>query len=275
VSEENANSLKGKRVVVTRAVEQSEPLVHALREKGAVPVVVPMVAFGPPDDPSLQDEAIRELPGYDWIFLTSQNALRALQERCQFLKLGLAQAMSGVRVAAVGPTTAEAAENAGLKVAYVATKHQGVSLAEELAREIKGKRVLLPRSDRANPEIVQKLKQLGAQVKEAVAYKTIRPDNEDLSKVEALVGQGVDAILFFSPSAVHHLQELLGNEKFLEFSSKTAFAAIGPVTEEALHKAKIERVVLARDTTVAAVLAALTEYFSQTGSRLQAGVKPG
>lgn len=275
MGKETANSLKGKRVVVTRAAEQSEALVQALRERGAVPVVVPMVAFGPPDDPSLLDETICDLQHYDWVFLTSQNALRALQERCQLLKIGLGQAMKGVRVAAVGPATAEAAENAGLKVAYVATKHQGVSLAEELAGEIKGARVLLPRSDRANPGMVEKMEQSGAQVKEIVAYKTIRPDNQGLSKVEAMAQEGMDAILFFSPSAVHHLQDLLGNEKFQELSRGSVFAAIGPVTEEALREAKVERVVLARDTTVTAVLAALTDFFSQPGSKLPAGVKPG
>jgi len=275
VGEDSANSLKGKRVVVTRAAEQSEQLVQALRERGAVPVLAPMVAFGPPDDASLLDEAIQELRYYDWIFLTSQNALRALQERCHLLKLSLAQITVGVRVAAVGPATAEAAENAGLKVAHVATKHQGVSLAEELSKELKGKRVLLPRSDQANPELVKKLKEMGAQVKEIVAYKTIRPDNKDLARAEAMTREGADAVLFFSPSAVHHLQDLLGNEKFLEFSRRSVFAAIGPVTEEALRKAKVDRVVLAQDTTVAAVLAALTKFFSQRGPGLSTGVKPG
>lgn len=275
MGEDSANSLKGKRVVVTRAAEQSEHLVQALRERGAVPVLAPMVAFGPPDDASLLDEAIQELRYYDWIFLTSQNALRALQERCHLLKLSLAQITVGVRVAAVGPATAEAAENAGLKVAHVATKHQGVSLAEELSKELKGKRVLLPRSDQANPELVKKLKEMGAQVKEIVAYKTIRPDNKDLARAEAMTREGADAVLFFSPSAVHHLQDLLGNEKFLEFSRRSVFAAIGPVTEEALRKAKVDRVVLAQDTTVAAVLAALTDFFSQPGPGLSAGVKPG
>jgi uroporphyrinogen III methyltransferase/synthase len=275
VGEDSATPLKGKRVVVTRAAEQSEQLVQALREKGAVPVVMPMVAFGLPDDPALLDGAIRGMRSYDWIILTSQNAVRALQERSQFLKLRLADAMAGVPVAAVGPATAEAAAKAGLKVVYVATKHQGVSLAEELAEKIRGKRVLLPRSDRANPELVEKLERLGAQVKEIVAYKTIRPDQQDLSKAEELLREGADAVLFFSPSAVHHLQQLLGSEKFREFSRQSVFGAIGPVTEEALRKAKVERVLLAQDTTVAAVIVALTDYFSQPGPRLPAGVKPG
>jgi uroporphyrinogen III methyltransferase/synthase len=265
--------LKGKRVVVTRAAEQSEHLVQALLEKGAVPILLPLVAFAPPDDPLPLDEAIGGLSRYDWIFLTSQNALRALQERSHLLNLNLAQAMAGVRVAAVGPATAEAAEHAGLRVAHVATRHQGVALAEELAEELKGKSVFLPRSDRANPDLVYQLQRQGAQVTEIVAYKTIRTNDNDPRRVEAMIRDGADAVLFFSPSAAHHLQDLLGNEKFVEFSGHTVFAAIGPVTEDALRKAKAARVILARDTAVSAVLAALADYFSQPQPRLSAGVK--
>jgi len=197
-----------------------------------------------------------------------------LQERGQLLKLSLPEILEGVRVAAVGPATAEAAERAGLKVAYVAAKHQGVSLVQELAERIRGKRVLLPRSDKANPELVEKLQQLGAQVNEIVLYKTIRPDSAELAKAEVMAREGTDAVLFFSPSAVHHLQDLLGQEKFLDFSRRSVFAAIGPVTENALRKAKVDRVVIAKDTTVAAILAALTHFFSQSESTLPAGVKP-
>jgi uroporphyrinogen-III synthase len=256
-------------------VEQSEQLVEALREQGAVPILLPMVAFGPPEDPSLLDEAIRQLRSYDWIFLTSQNALRALEERCQFLNMKLADALQGVSLAAVGPATAEAVENVGLRVSYVATKHQGVALAEELAEQVRGKRVLLPRSDRANPELVESLRRSGAHVVEVCAYRTIRSDKTDPAAARDLAQEGTDAVLFFSPSAVHHLQEVLGSEKFLGWSRRSVFAAIGPVTESALRKIHVERVVLARDTTVPAVLQALSDYFAHASSGLSAGVKPG
>jgi len=274
VVEHAANCLAGKRVVVTRAAEQSESLVRALREKGAVPVVVPMVAFGPPDNVELVDEALRGIERYDWMFLTSQNALRALQERSEILGIHLAQAMRGVRIAAVGPATAEAAGVAGLDVEYVAVKHQGTAMAEELGKRIRGKRILLPRSDRANPELVEKLEELGAKVKEIVAYKTVRPDEQSLARAEEMVKEGADAVLFFSPSAVHHLEEVLGSARLLEFSRRALFAAIGPVTEEALRKVKVERVAMARDTTFSAVLAALTNYFSARASEPPAGAKP-
>jgi len=275
VGEGPAKALEGKRVVVTRAVEQSEHLMGALHEKGAVPVLLPMVAFGPPDDPAKLDETIRQLRSYDWVFLTSQNALRALEERGEALGENLREALSNVRIAAVGPATAEAVENAGLRVSYVAAKHQGTALAGGLAEQVRGRRVLLPRSDRANPELVEELKRHGANVFEVCAYTTIRPEGSDSGAVRKIARGGAEAVLFFSPSAAYHLRELLGNEGFLEFSRQSVFAAIGPVTEEALRRVDVDRVVVARDTSVDAILEALEDHFANMNPGLSAGVKLG
>lgn len=271
MGEDAARGLCGKRVVVTRAAEQSRELARALEKKGAVPVVLPMVAFAPADDVAALDQAIREMWRFDWIFVTSQNALRALQERCQALRADLKTLMGSARVAAVGPATAEALRAGGVEVTHTATKHQGVSLAQELSTQVKGKNVFLPRSDRANPELVDRLIRLGAIVREVIAYKTISPDDETLAYARAVLQQGVDVILFFSPSAVHHLQDILGNEKVLEISRQAIFAAIGPVTEKALRTANVERVLLAKDTTVASIVNALEEHFSTAHPGSSAG----
>jgi uroporphyrinogen-III synthase len=273
VNEEFPKPLRGKRVVVTRAREQSEPLMRALREQEAVPVLAPMVAFVPPDDVRELDQAIGGSERYDWLLLTSQNALRALQERCENLGIELAHRMRAVRIAVVGQATGEAANSAGLSVEYVASKHHGAGLAQELAGRIVGKRVLLPRSDRANPDLVSKLEELGANVREIIAYKTVRPEGVQLAESEKIVSEGADAVLFFSPSAVQYLHDILGEEKFHQFSRRALFAAIGPVTGEALRRINVERMVMAGDTTVAAVMAALTEYFSAKGMKLPAGAK--
>jgi len=271
VGKDGANALKGKRVVVTRALEQSGELVRALRDAGAAAVVVPMVAFGPPDDVAVLDMAIRGATGWDWMLLTSQNALRALQERCEVLRIAPAEAFRGVHIAAVGPATAEATGNAGLMVEYVAVKHRGVELAEELGGKVRGKHVFLPRSDRANQELVKKLEELGARVKDVVAYKTVRPNEQLAEGVEEVMREGADAVLFYSPSAVHHFRDVLGEQRFEELSRSAVFAAIGPVTQEALRGAKVERVVMAGDTTVGATITALQEYFMASGAKLPAG----
>jgi uroporphyrinogen-III synthase len=272
VAEPAAKALADKRVVVTRAAEQSQPLIAALREQGAVPIVLPLVAFAPPDDLAPLDEALRNAGTNDWMFLTSQNALRALQARSAALELQLPRVLSGVRIATVGPVTAEAARIAGLDVAHVATKHQGVALAEELAAQVKGKKVLLPRSDRANRDLVDTLNRLGARVLEVVAYKTVAASDQELLNHEAELRGGADVVLFFSPSAVHHLFDLLGRARFLAFSQEAAFTAIGPVTEKALRDAGVTRIVAARDTTVDAAVAALAEFFAKPHHGLPAGV---
>lgn len=270
---ETSKILSGKRIVITRAVEQSESIVEALRERGATPVLLPMVAFAAPDDASLLDESLRNLQQFDWIFLTSQNALRAMQDRCDLIGLPLAKAIEGAKIAAVGPATAEAAQNAGLEVAYVAKRHQGVALAEELSAIVKGKAVLLPRSDRANRDLIEALGRFGAVVTEVVAYKTIQPTEEENKKHLAEIDRGADAVVFFSPSAVHHMQDLLGHARFVILSNKVAFTAIGPVTEKALRETGVQRIIASADVQAEAVVDALVEFFSGAQQGLPAGAK--
>ncbi len=268
-------TLQGKRVIVTRAVEQSGSLLEALRSHGAVPVLLPMVSFAPPEVPEPLEAALRDLQRFDWLFLTSQNALRAMQDRCALLGLQLNELIAGVAVAAVGPATAESAEHAGLRIAYVAQKHQGVALAEELGERVRGKRVLLPRSDRANQDLVEVLGKLGAQVTEVVAYKTIRPDDDETKKHLSVFENGADAVLFFSPSSVQHLRDALGPARFVILSREIAFTAIGSVTERALRAAGVERVIVARDTHVASIVDALNNLFSTIDQKSSVGAKRG
>lgn len=273
MAEPFANALRGKRVVITRAAEQSQPLLGALRDKGALPMLMPMVAFAPPDDVQALDDAIRRLREYHWIFLTSQNAVRALQERAEHLKLSLRDAVGAAQIAAVGPVTAEAARAIGFTVNYVAQEHNGAALAQELQDEVVGKRVFLPRSDLANHDLVEVLHRLGAQVSEIVAYRTLRPTPEDTHNLQAVLLDPPDAILFFSPSAVRHMRELLGPESFGNLSEKSAFAAIGPVTERRLREAGVQRLIVAQDTSIPSILETLEKFFANSGHSLPAGAK--
>jgi uroporphyrinogen-III synthase len=273
VDETGAKPLAGRRVVVTRAAEQCQPVIEALREVGAEAVLLPLVAFAAVENPDELDECLKGVRRFDWIFFTSQNAVRALQERARKTGTSLEQSFSGAKIAAVGLATADAVRAAVLNVDYVSKVHNGVALAEELAGEVRGKSVFLPRSDRANPDLVTALQRHGAIVKTVVAYKTVAPDVEAGTAEEILAKGGVDAVLFFSPSAVHHLREILGSERFRELSERAAFVAIGPVSEKALREERVDRILVAADTTVAATTSTLTEYFTKAGQAQPAGAK--
>ena len=106
MGEKNSKPLARKRVVITRALEQSQSLVDALREAGAEPVLFPLVAFAPTDNLVELDACLKNSARFDWVFFTSQNALRAVQQRCAAMDLPVAKVFSGVKIAAVGPATA-------------------------------------------------------------------------------------------------------------------------------------------------------------------------
>lgn len=267
--------LAGKRIVITRAAQQSEAIAGELSALGAIPVVLPLVEFEEPGDFSALDEALVQTEQFGWIIFTSGQAVRAVAARSERLGHPLSQAASKSRIAAVGPVSAEAVRQVGLPVEYVAKNHNGVALANELGDRLRGQRVFLPRSDRANPELPAALRGHGAQVTEVVAYRNLIPSEVDKQNLGKIAAGEADAILFFSPSAVQHFGELLGGLRLHELQDRIAITAVGPVTANALRQAKVERVVVAADTTAGAVLTALDEHFAELAKHSTAGAKRG
>ena len=76
-----AKPLKGKRIVITRAVEQSRDLKERLEHLGATVLLLPAVSFSEPADMTELDRAIRSLQSFDWILFTSANAVRFFAAR--------------------------------------------------------------------------------------------------------------------------------------------------------------------------------------------------
>jgi uroporphyrinogen-III synthase len=273
VPERFPSSLAGKRIVITRAVAQSEALARELSARGAVPVVLPLVSFAEPEDFAPFDQAVAQIDQFDWLILTSAQTVRAVIQRTADLQLPLVRTNSHLRVACVGPVTAEAARKADLPVEYVAATHNGVALANELGSRVRGAKVLLPRSDRANPDLPAALKGHGAQVTEVIAYCTLRPAEVDQNALKKIAEGQSDAVLFFSPSAVQHFKELVGAEGLQLLRDKLAILAVGPITSKALREAGVLHFAVAPDTKVASVVEALEHYFS--GAAKAAGVKRG
>ncbi len=272
MAEKFPSALAGKRIVITRAALQSEELARELSARGAIPVMLPLVSFAEPDDFVPLDRAIVGMQQFDWLVLTSAQAVRAVVQRAEDLGQPLLAVGSRLQVACVGPVTAESARKANLPVAYVAVTHNGVALANELGSKLQGAKVMLPRSDRADPDLPEALQRYGAQVTEVIAYRTLRPGETDQGGLKKIAGGQADAVLFFSPSAVQHFAELFGSKQLGQIQDKLAVTAVGPVTANALHKAGVERALVAADTTTASVVDALEKHFA-AAKAAPAGVK--
>jgi uroporphyrinogen III methyltransferase / synthase len=254
--------LAGKYVVVTRALEQAGELIRELERLGAEVLILPTVTFAPPSDWQPVDSALNAIDEFDWILLTSQNAVRFLAQRVRELKLGpKVLETEKPSIAAVGSATAQVAAEAGFRVDYTAQERSGEGLARELQTSLRNRSVLLPRSDRADDRLPNLLRGAGAQVTEVVAYRTAVPEPLNAGIVDRVQRGEVDAIIFASPSAYHNLSDVIGAKRLAELSSRLDFAAIGPTTARALREAAARVAIEANESSAAGLVDAIAKHY--------------
>ena len=256
--------LAGKRIVVTRAPEQAGELIRELERLGGEILILPTVMFVPPEDWRELDEQLRHLDAFDALLFLSKNAVRYILQRSRELGIKCEAIHSHNRlIAAVGPATAQAAADEGVQVDYVAKNHTGESLAKELRESLRGRSVLVPRSDRGDDRLLSMLREAGARVTEVVAYRTAAPKTLDTRIVSHIQRAEVDAIVFASPSAYHNLSDAMGAKRLAKLSSRVDFAAIGPTTARALREAAARVAIEANESSAAGLADAIAKHYQR------------
>jgi uroporphyrinogen-III synthase len=244
---------------VTRQPGQAGALREGLRALGAEVVEVPLIEIVPPLDPAPLEAAVSSLREFGWVVFTSANAVRAVAGRLR--ALGVAWP-AGSRVATVGPsTTAAVVED--LPEAVVDLEPESDHRAEGLLRafephDVTGCRVLVPVSDRGRGVLPQGLRDRGALVTEAVAYRNLPPPDLAL-RLRGALGGGIDLVTFASPSAV---------EGFVAAAPPPPWpraAVIGPVTEEAARAAGFTVAAVAAPATAGGLVAAVARCAAAKG----------
>ncbi|MDJ0269160.1 MAG: uroporphyrinogen-III synthase [Aigarchaeota archaeon] len=217
--------LAGMRIVITRPKEGGDKLVAKIKELGGTPIELPAIEIAPPQSYENLDKALKRLNDYDWLVFTSANGVRFFFERANVVGV-----VSGVRarIAAVGPSTAEALDSHGLKASFIPSLYLTRRLAEELP-EVAGKRVLLVRSENADNEMMEILSRRGALVDEVRAYRVL-VRSESAEKLGDF-----DAVIFTSPSTARGFKEILESSKACKKSGFKVFC-IGPVTARAAEE---------------------------------------
>ncbi|MFF3954778.1 uroporphyrinogen-III synthase [Streptomyces sp. NPDC001890] len=253
--------LFGWKVLVPRTKEQSASLSDQLRSYGAVPHEVPTIAVEPPRTPQQMERAVKGLVTgrYEWIAFTSVNAVKAVREK--FEEYGLdARAFAGIKVAAVGEQTAAALVDFGVKPDLVPSGEQSAAgLLEDwppydpVFDPID--RVFLPRADIATETLVAGLIELGWEVDDVTAYRTVRASPPPADTREAIKGGGFDAVLFTSSSTVRNLVGIAGKPH-----NVTVIACIGPATAKTAEEHGLRVDVLSPEPSVHKLAEALAEF---------------
>lgn len=230
--------LQGKTVLVTRPKAQASALTGLLEQHGAQVLELPSIDILPPKNSKPLDQATRNVKNFDWILFASVHSVRFFMESLK--KAGRdARSLAGVKIAAIGPATAEALLEAGIRADFIPAKFTSGAMVSEMKKRfsIKGSRFLLPRTDIAPEELCQSLKAAGAQITQVIAYRTVKADQTGFKKTlrDVLLNKKIDAVTFTSSSTVKNFFDSLSEDlKTRMKHSAVRMVSIGPVTTQTL-----------------------------------------
>jgi uroporphyrinogen III methyltransferase/synthase len=255
--------LWGKTAVVTRSRDQASHLVDLLNAAGARCLEVPTIEIAPPADFTPLDAALQYLSRYEWVIFTSANGVRAFMDR--LFQKGLdVRALGRVRLAVIGPATAQALRDYGLVADVVPKTFQAEGLLEVLAPRLLGEtRILLARAEQARDALPQGLTELGMKLDVVPVYRALPPQAVPPEAAEALAEGRVDILTFTSSSTVQNFAGLMGQERFQKLAANAAVASIGPITTTTLAEYGITPQIEPAAFTIPALVAAIVEYFKR------------
>jgi uroporphyrinogen III methyltransferase / synthase len=221
--------LFGRRIVVTRPLEQCEALVRPLQQAGAEVHVQPAIRIEPPEDPALLDEALRRVGDFDWLVFSSSNGVRMLLDRLPLLG-GDLRWLGWAKLASIGPGTAEELARYHLTADLVPeSDFRAESLAAALAAQVRGKRVLLARASRGREVLTDQLTAAGANVEQVVVYRSLDVETPEPRVGELLLEGKVDWITVTSSAIARSLVNLFGDDL-----KRARLASISPITSQTL-----------------------------------------
>ncbi len=224
--------LFGQRIAVTRTRKQAGALIEQLRELGADAFELPTIRIEPPVDQRAFGELVAYAHNYEWLIFTSPNGVDAFFE--MFYKLySDAREIGGLRIAAIGPATAERVRSYRFAVDVQPEKYVAEEIIKALQKEtsVENVKILLARAEGAREVLATELERLGAIVDEAIAYRTV-PETDDVSGgIARLRESGADWITFTSSSTSENFHALN-----LPWPEGMKTVSIGPITTATMKK---------------------------------------
>jgi uroporphyrinogen III methyltransferase/synthase len=255
--------LAGKRILITRAIEQAEEFSALLGNYGAQVIPYPTIEIAPPEDWQPLDKSIEKINSYDWVIFTSVNGVKFFIQRLKDKRVTVA-VLAKKKICAIGPRTQKELEKMGLTVHFRPSEYRAEGIAEGLkVQGIQGKKILLPRAREARRVLPEALREAGALVDEVEVYRTVKPAKGKKS-LAAILKRGIDMVVFTSSSTVRNFMELLSDKTAL---NGVKVAVIGPITAETAKNYGLEPHIAPQEYTIPALVETIVEHFSQHSRR--------
>ena len=258
--------LAGKTILVTRAMSQASKFSEMLQAKGASVVDLPALEIREPESWEGVDSAIAHLHRFDWLILTSANAVNFFLDRLLQQRKDL-RALASLKIAVVGRKTNSFLNQRGLLADFTPPEFVADSLIEHFPKNPDGLKLLFPRVESGGRDVlVKEMTAQGAEITEVAAYESACPQRIPPAAKMAIEAGTVDAVTFGSSKTVRHFAQLMEKTfgaQWLDLMEKIAVASIGPQTSrdcrELLGKVTVE----AEEYTLPGLIAGLERWAKQ------------
>lgn len=260
--------LKGKTIVITRTIEQSQESAAALTNLGANVIIVPTLEIVPPSDWTKFDSVVAHPEKIDFIIFTSVHAVQMFSKRCK--EIGTLINYNRTKVVAVGNKTSSYCHKNNINVNIIPDKFSAEGVIELLSKyNLKNKVVFIPRSAIGREELPLGLKDLGAIIKSVPVYNVAIPSGENVrASLQQLDSTKVDLFIFTSPSTFENFLQIADVKNPFQYFSRFNVAAIGPTTKEAIESKKVKVNILPDEFTINGLTNKIVEYYSNNKEKV-------
>ena len=242
--------LAGQTILITRAATQASEFAQMLQAQGARVLEMPTLEIVPPSSWQEMDQAIDQLEDFQWLILTSANAVEYFSQRLLASGKDL-RSLAHLKIAVVGNKTAASLQTLGINPDFVPPEFVADSLLANFPETLKGLRILFPRVETGGREIlVQEMTKAGAAIVEVAAYQSRCPEKIDIPILIALQQEQIDMITFTSSKGVQYFSQMLQQHEVMsnmvEGENKPLLNKPNPVLNIKLSRDKImSRVLIA------------------------------
>jgi uroporphyrinogen III methyltransferase/synthase len=251
--------LHGRRVLVTRARHQVDPLRRELVELGAAVIEIPTLEVQPMPIDDRVNKAIAHLPATALVIFASANAVDIFFQ--MLLASGAdARAFHRSKLCAIGQETAESLERHGLRPELITSEYTAEGLAKALEGwEMDGMHVLVPRAEVARDALPSLLANRGAEVEILPVYRAMCPPGTGDALLRLFNSEGVDVITFTSSSTVYNFVRAFPEDRLPAVLGDAEVACMGPVTADVARKLGLTVSIVAREYTTHGLVQAISE----------------
>ncbi len=253
--------LFGKKILLTRASDQSYSLYKMLSNEGAIPVLLPVIKTGQ-IIPRLKINDLLSKKKYDWLIFTSENGVRYFFNILKNEGFDNRR-LAGLKIAANGSGTKSKLAEYGIIPDLIPDKYTTEFLFQKLisTEDIRKKTILRIKGNFKSDPLTDNLRNNGAIVDTYDVYETSYthpPDNV----INETLDQSLDVAIFTSSSTIDAFINIIGTNIAVNFLNNIKVVAIGPITAQRIINYGINNVITSKQHNLQGIVDSVKSIFN-------------